>query len=267
MDKEKLNRLMTAIPNVVGVYYLYDSHDNLIYIGKSIAIRKRLLQHFRSTEYREIRIQQDTERVEYEVLGDELIALLHESELIKIHKPRFNRAQRRTVYTYGLYAIPDDYGYLALTIAKLDPTKEELMTFVSSREGKDYLYRITEKYQLCQKINGLYPSKSACFQYQLQMCAGACIQKESPLKYNQRVQLFIETTQLPQGELFLQLRGRNTEEKGIVHIKNGSYKGFGFCKKTSRSTQVFLRAIASKADNKDTRRILKRYFNSINIVA
>lgn len=263
MDKATIDRLTADIPNAIGVYFLYDINDTLIYVGKSIAIRKGLLQHFRSPEYREQRIQQATVRISYEIMGSELIALLHESDLIKIHKPRFNRAQRRTVYAYGLYADLDDKGYSALTVRKLDAAREELMTFSSLNEGKDFVYRITEKYALCQKINGLYPTKGACFQYQLKMCFGACIQEEPTTTYNMRVQQFVETTKLPQGELFIPLQGRDTTEKGIVYLKNGHYRGFGFCKKSTRSTKVMLQAIMLKAENKDSRRILKRYLNTM----
>lgn len=259
MDKEKLARLITDIPNEVGIYYMFDIHNNIIYIGKSIAIKKRILQHFRSTEYREKRIQEMTESISFEILGDELIALLYESELIKLHKPKFNRAQRRTIYTYALYPTIDAQGYIALSIQQLDLSKEEITTFANSKEGKEHLYYITEKYQLCQKINGLYPTKTSCFQYQLKMCNGACIKKELPIDYNARVDQYISTTQLPNGEIFLEVNGRNNNEKGIVYIKNGHYMGYGFCNKRARSTKVFLQSIVLKVENKDTRRILKRF--------
>src|SRR5690606_28646881 len=124
-------------------------------------------------------------------------------------------------------------------VDKLASGKNEIMTFTSFREGKEKLFGITERYNLCQKINQLYKSKSSCFQYQLKTCFGACINKENIESYNERVYNFIASTDLPTGELFLEVDGRNENEKGIIYLKDGAYKGFGYCKKGARSKNVF----------------------------
>jgi DNA polymerase-3 subunit epsilon len=38
--------------------------------------------------------------------------------------------------------------------------------------GKNSLFRITDKYNLCQKYTGLYQTKAACFQYKIKECDG-----------------------------------------------------------------------------------------------
>lgn len=261
--ESRLIELIKKIPNEVGVYLIYDHSDKLIYIGKSKHIKKRLVQHFKSTDYRELKIQKEAARIEYELLGNETIALLKESDLIKLHLPKYNRAGRKTKFSFGLYAKENKEGYLQLVVEKLDPSKNEIMTFISYSEGKDKLYSLTEQYKLCQKINQLYKSKGSCFQYQLKQCNGACVNKENPETYNSRVQSLIATYELPLGELFLQLKGRNKTEKGIIYIKDGRYRGFGFCKINSRSTRVFLKAINFRIENRDSRRIIKRHLLTI----
>ncbi|MGH2624590.1 MAG: nucleotide excision repair endonuclease, partial [Sphingobacterium sp.] len=112
--EDGLLKIIAEIPNAVGVYFIYDKLDRLLYVGKSIHIRKRLLQHFKSTDYREVRIRQEIARIDYEILGDETIALLHESDLIKLHQPKYNRALRKNRYSFGLYVQTDPNGYLSL---------------------------------------------------------------------------------------------------------------------------------------------------------
>ena len=258
MDSHLLD-LIQDIPNEVGIYFIFDKNDQLIYIGKSKHIKKRLVQHFKSTEYRELKIQKEVTRIEYELLGDETIALLHESDLIKLHLPKYNRAGRKTKFSFGLYAEENNEGYLQLIVDKLDPSKNEIMTFISYAEGKDKLYALTEKHKLCQKINLLYKSKGSCFQYQLKECNGACINQEDTETYNSRVKSLIASYELPVGEIFLQVKGRNDTEKGIIYIKDGTYRGFGFCKINSRSTKGFLKKITMKIENRDSRRIIKRH--------
>lgn len=257
-----LKELIKDIPNEVGVYFIYNSNNELIYIGKSIHLKKRLIQHFKSAEYRELKIQKEVFRIDYDLLGDETIALLHESDLIKLHLPKYNRAGRKTKFAYGLYAQKNEDGYLQLIIDKVDPFKTEITTFISYAEAKDKLFAITEKYALCQKINLLYKTAGSCFQYQLKVCHGACLGKEEAEVYNDRVKDFIKTTELPNGEIFLQVKGRDEAEKGIIYIKDGTYKGYGFCKKNAKSTATFLKAIDLKTENRDSRRIIRRHFLS-----
>ena len=88
---------------ICGVYYMLNDQGEIIYIGKSIDIRTRILQHFKSTHKKQVKLQHFTHSITYENTGNELIALLRESELIKSHLPLFNRAQRKVKYFYALY--------------------------------------------------------------------------------------------------------------------------------------------------------------------
>lgn len=253
-EKKKMNEIISNLPNKSGVYFFYDENDNLIYVGKSVNIKKRVLQHFSGKDRKSIKIQTFTKRIEYELTGSELIALLHESELIKKHQPIYNRAQRKSIFQYGLYVDVFD-GYKCLSIEKINENKKEITSFTTLKEAKDVLFRITEKYQLCQKINGLYKTNSSCFQYQIKSCLGACISKENLEHYNKRVDLFLSKNVIKKFSKFIELEGRNENEKGIVYIQNGVYKGFGYFNKSQKSNFE----IENKLDTKDARRILIRY--------
>jgi len=180
--------------------------------------------------------------------------LLRESELIKNHLPIFNRAQRKIKFFYAIYQELNN-GYSSLNIRKVDNSKNELISFTSLSEAKNYLYLITEKYQLCQKVNGLYKSKTSCFQYGLKECNGACINIEEPKLYNKRVKEFIKSINLPKKDYLFELNGRNLEEKGM-------YKGFGYCPTIINNQDEIKSFIEIKQDNKDVRKILFRYIKS-----
>lgn len=252
------------LPQAAGVYFFYDASDTIVYIGKSINIKKRVQQHFSSKDRKSEKIQRTTHRIAFECTGSELIALLHETELIKQEKPLFNRQGRKAIFTYGLYCIDID-GYTGLQITKVNATQDAPITgFVSKARAKEALFRITDTYQLCQKLNDLYPTSHACFGYQINTCLGACIQKEPTESYNERVQQFIDKNSLKQFSKTIQLPGRTPKEKGIVHIENGVYKGFGFFPKYVK-TEKQLDYIQHKSDNRDARRILIRYIlNSVS---
>ena len=249
---------ITQLPTTAGVYMFYDKNNTIVYIGKSINIKKRVQQHFSSSDRKSKKIQLATHRISFETTGSELIALLHETELIKEKKPLYNRQGRRIIFTYGLYSTMED-EYLCLKIAKVNTSNDTpIMGFINLKRAKDKLFEITDSYQLCQKLNGLYPSPNACFGYQIKTCYGACIKEELPEEYNLRVQKFLDRNSLKQVSKIIQVPGRNPKEKGIVHIENGVYKGFGFSPKNLQQSEQ-LEYIQKKSDNKDARRILMRY--------
>ncbi|SHF23908.1 DNA polymerase-3 subunit epsilon [Flavobacterium fontis] len=257
----KLLDIVEALPTKTGIYYIHNENGDLIYIGKSKNIKKRVNQHFTGTTSKSKKIQREVFAVTYEETGSELIALLKESEEIKINKPIYNRAQRKSIFQWALYEVLNDQGYLGLSLQKADGRKKEITAFSSVQEGKNYLFRITEKFQLCQKINGLYETQNSCFQYKIKECAGACIGVEAPDSYNVRVEAYLEETQLGNQTLVVIDRGRRTDERSAVLIENGIYKGYCFYDLNYQihNLEILKNLIIPMQNNRDTRSIIQGY--------
>ncbi|MCH2224394.1 MAG: GIY-YIG nuclease family protein [Crocinitomicaceae bacterium] len=221
---------LEEIPNKVGIYKFYNEVNQLIYIGKSIHIRKRIEQHLGNLKTKKgIQMQQDIARIEFELTGSELIALLLESRLIKQHQPIFNRALKRDKFPFGLYQYIDEKGYIHFVINKVSTMQEHPLTsFSTKKEGVSYLEKTIQEYSLCQKLCNLYKTKSACFQYGIKECKGACIQEEKVTSYNQRAQKLIKSLTLNEDTFYILGNGRNRNERSLVFVENGSLKGFGY---------------------------------------
>lgn len=266
MPEERLQNIIASIPaGVIGVYFFLDANDRILYIGKSIDIRKRLQQHFNNTSRKSLRMRNQVVRVIYENMGSELLALLRESEQIKTIKPLFNRALRRSVFLYGLYHELNKQGYIRLFIDKIDSDSREIMAFTSRAEAKAYLFRITEKHQLCQKINGLYPSRAACFHYSIKLCMGACIGKEATEEYNSRALAYIDSIILPNEDQLILLPGREKGERAAVLIEKGIYRGYGFFKGRKPSPSKLAAIIIHKSNNRDSQRFIKTFLRKQDI--
>jgi len=257
----KLLDIVENLPSKTGIYYIHNEKGDLIYIGKSKNIKKRVNQHFTGTTSKCKKIQAEVYTVSYEETASELIALLKESEEIKVNKPIYNRAQRKSIFQWALYAQKDEQGYLALLLQKADGRKKEITSFASLQEGKNALFKITDKYQLCQKINGLYNTKNACFKYKIKECAGACIQEESVETYNQRVTEFIEMNQFENENMIVLDRGRSVEERSAILIENGIYKGYCFYDLNYQVTnvEVLRNILIPMQNNRDVRQIIQSY--------
>jgi DNA polymerase-3 subunit epsilon len=221
---------LDEIPNKTGIYKFYDDANRIIYIGKSKHIRKRIDQHLKNVKTKKgIEMMTEICRVEFELTGSELIALLYESNLIKKHKPIYNRQLRKNLFPYGLFHFEDSNGYIHLYIDKTDKKLETpLTTFTSKIEANQYLNRQCDKYALCQKLCGLYKTESSCFGYQVKSCKGACIQEENSEEYNRRVNQLIDFLSFENKNFYIIEEGRERKEKCLISIENGSYRGYGY---------------------------------------
>lgn len=257
----KLMDIIESLPSRTGVYYIHNEKGKLIYIGKSLNIKKRVNQHFTGITRSAKKIQNEVFTVTYDETGSELIALLKESEEIKINKPIHNRAQRKTIFQFALYAEKDENGYLNLVLQKADGRKKEITSFATLQEGKNALFRITAHYNLCQKLTGLYLTKKECFQYKIKECDGACIGKISADEYNERVNEFIIKNSFENNSMILIDRGRNSSEHSAVLIENGIYKGYAFYDLNYQITKVEIlkNILIPMQNNRDTRNIIQSY--------
>ncbi|HEX3600433.1 MAG TPA: GIY-YIG nuclease family protein [Lacipirellulaceae bacterium] len=103
-DRAHVRRTMRdECPRRPGVYGMIDARGQLIYVGMSTMLPKRLVTYFQSgAEIRkEYRIASHTERLVWEVIGHGLAAQVRELELIRRHQPRFNVKGRRSGRALG----------------------------------------------------------------------------------------------------------------------------------------------------------------------
>ncbi|PWK19524.1 DNA polymerase-3 subunit epsilon [Xanthomarina spongicola] len=256
-----LKQILNNLPHTTGVYYIHNDKGEIIYIGKSKNIKNRLSQHFSNTNSKSKKIQLQTAAVTYEATGNELIALLKESEEIKRNKPIFNRALRRNIFTHALYSFKDENGYINLTIDKADGRKSAITTFSTRNSAKQFLFKIVEEFNLCQKLTGLYPTKNSCFNYNLKQCNGACINKEEIEIYNQRVNKLIEKNRYSNLNMAIIDKGRDVDERSVILIKNGVFSGFGFANLNYQitNTDVLESLITPMENNRDAQHIIQSY--------
>ncbi|MCC9074159.1 GIY-YIG nuclease family protein [Flavobacterium sp. F-65] len=257
----KLLDIVAQAPTKTGVYYIHNESGTIIYIGKSRNIKKRINQHFTGTNIKSKKIQAEVFTVTYDETGSELIALLKESEEIKVNKPKYNRSQKKTIFPLSLYVEKDKKGYLNLKLQKTDGRKKEITSYGSLQEGKNALFFITDKYKLCQKLTGLYVTKKECFQYKIKECDGACIGEITPETYNVRVQNFITDYSFENKNMVLIDRGRTVNERSAVLIENGVYKGYAFYDLNYQITniEILKNILIPMQSNRDAKSIIQNY--------
>jgi DNA polymerase-3 subunit epsilon len=212
---------------------------------------------------RSIEMKSNIANIDWERTGNELIALLLESDEIKKHKPKYNRAQRRSAINFGLYYSHNKDGYIEFAIKKNSESEEiPLTTFNNQKEAKNRLHSWAEELNLCHKLSGLYQSAGACFYHGLGECKGACIGEESVESYNFRAQHIVDKLSYNHDSFLVIENGRDAYEKAVIKVSHGKYIGFGYIDKTyfeNRYFELLNDCVKQYPDTRDTRMILKSY--------
>lgn len=260
-DHKKLDK----IPETPGVYYLHNIDGSIIYIGKSTNIRKRILTHFANKQTKKaLEMRNAICDISFEETGNELIALLLESEEIKKHQPLFNRAQRRTIFNYGIFHEKTESGYISLHAGKVNKKEEPLITSGSFEEAEKILDKILRKYELCQKYCGSKEIKHACFNHSVRLCKGACVGKESADEYNLRASEAIKSIEYTHENFMIVGKGRHLNERSIMQVENGKYIGYGYFEPefVNADPEILRDHIKPRIDNRDVQKIIRHFLNT-----
>ncbi|WP_121665563.1 exonuclease domain-containing protein [Mesonia aquimarina] len=257
----KLIRIIDELPSITGVYYIHNTQGDVIYIGKSKNIKKRINQHFTNTNHKSKKIQHEVSVVTYEACGNELLALLKENEEIKKNKPKYNRALKKDIFSHALYKEKNKDGYLELKIGKASKDKKSIITFTNLNQAKSSLEKIVEEFNLCEKLTGIHKTKGGCFRFSIKECDGACIGLESAENYNKKVKKVIEKYTYRNKNMLILDRGREADEKSVLLIEDGMFKGMGYFNLNFQVTNIDIvkNIITPMQNNRDTQHIIQNY--------
>lgn len=236
LPKEEYDKL----PAKAGVYYFHDVRGNVIYVGKAINIKKRIAGHFtgEAREWNRSNIRNEIHHISFELTGNELIALILESQEIRRIWPKYNLAQKYKVEEWGVYDYEDRNGYLRFGINIVTRGSKPLITFSSKGDAWNFMWEKVKEFDLCPKLSGLQVAKGLCFSHQTGACKGACQGVEKAKKYNKRGQKAIDSFFEGGQTVAILGKGRKPEEKSVVLVENGNYLGFGFYDESESITNL-----------------------------
>lgn len=223
--------VVDQLPKKPGIYFFKDAGGKIIYVGKAIDIKKRVLGHFYDKSTKESVMCREIAAIDFKLSGSELIALLMESDAIKKHYPKYNVAQKRNPRRYGIFSYEDRKGILHLSFNTLKTVPKPLLVFSNITDCRLFLQQMSETFLLCPKYLQLLPSGDSCSKVVNSPCEGICRDKETAVKYNEKVTNAIQKVIEQRENQLLRLSGREPNENGVVLIKEGQYVGYGFIEK------------------------------------
>ncbi len=186
---EHLRSSLDTLPQAPGVYVFHGQSGDLpLYIGKSVALRSRVLAHLRNPD--EARMLRQTTAISFIRTAGDIGAQLLEAQMIKTQHPLFNQKLRRNRQLCSLWV--NDNGQAQVVYAQQTDfaSTPDLYGLYSSRAAAlQSLRDLADRHRLCYGALGIekpVPGRG-CFRSMLKQCAGVCCGQESATEHRQRL--------------------------------------------------------------------------------
>ncbi|MGB5438039.1 MAG: exonuclease domain-containing protein, partial [Gammaproteobacteria bacterium] len=231
LDAKEIDKL----PASAGVYYFYDQAGTLLYVGKSVHIRNRVMSHFTQDHRnpKDLRLGARVAHIDFEMTPTDFGAQIHESNQIKSLQPLYNHRLRKVKKLFQYRTRLDQSGYQHLYIEPveldIDPADGQFGLFRSPRQATRVLEKLADQFFLCHKFLGLESDMASnrerpCFRRQLKKCFGACQGAEDAQTYNQRMTAALKGYQIRMwpwpGAIMVEERDLREPERVAFHIVN-----------------------------------------------
>lgn len=224
--KEKLNQL----PQLPGIYKMLDAKGNIIYIGKSKCLKKRVKSYFvNNPKWEKVKkLVLFIHDIEYIVTDTHLEALLLECQLIKKIKPSFNAQMK------------NDQNYVYLKVENYN--KFNALSVVYQREENTY-GPFRKRFTLLNIINALksiFPliKKSGSYEFEYHIMPSPMDKHTFNQNKNVLLEIFSDSNHM---DILMNALGEKMQEaaaeykfetaakyrdiiQGLYHINNGIWR-------------------------------------------
>ncbi len=224
LSKEDIDQL----PLTPGVYYFHDAKDKVVYVGKAIQLKKRVVSHFSNNKPTRQRQEflRNIYRISYRQCGTELMASVLETIEIKRLWPKYNRAIKGFEASYGLYMYEDGNGFLRLAIDRKHKHLTAVKFFYNKYEGMVEIKRVANEFSLCYKL--CFIDRSADTACSSESCMGTCGQKEKSAEYNERVLQAVEQLKKELPSFAIREKSYFNNQDCCILMEDGKFYGMGY---------------------------------------
>jgi len=191
-NPERLEARLKEIPKEPGVYFMKDSRNQTLYIGKSKCLRNRVRSYFRDFHGHMPRITvmvMQVVDIEFIVTDTEAEALALEANLIKQYQPHFNVLLKDDKkYPYLCVTWSEDYPRIFITRKRRKSLKDRYYgPYVDVGLLRSTLSLVKRIFPLRQRPQPLFKDRP-CLNYDIGRCPGVCQQLISSEDYRKTLQ-------------------------------------------------------------------------------
>ena len=258
----KFLEVIDGLPSEMGVYYIHNSKNEIIYIGKSNNVKKRILNHLTGKSKKARVIQNEIHKVTFALTGGELVSLLKEQNEIKTNAPKLNKAMKYRIFPMGI-RLDDSVEYPELIVEQIKKEHTYFSVYKNSKSAKSAIFNWTENYGICLKKTSLSNKTGTCFLHEVNKCDGACTGKETPDSYRKKIKLLLADFEYPFSDFIITSKGRKLGESSFIYIKGKVFLGYGYYElnhQIKNDKQIRSRLI-SMEDNPDVQKLIRSFLS------
>lgn len=270
---------INTLPTTNGIYQ-FVSKGELIYIGKSVNLKARLLSHLENArlDQKEAAIVNNADKIEIIITDSEFKALLLESQLISKYKPKYNvRWRDDKSYLYIKVPVKEEYPKFYLTRREQQKNVMYFGPFPAVRTATNVLREIRKVFPFCtQKKIGKHP----CFYSKIGLCrpcpSTIANIKDKPeqqklkreYRYNVRqvIKVLEGKTDLVLTNLYKELKELTEQQKyeEAIQLRNRIYRLEGLIHGKKIEPESMEEYNRSEESLNQLKKILQRYFPELH---
>ncbi len=211
--KKSLLEDFARLPDKPGVYLFIDKNGDVIYVGKSKSLKKRVGGYFLSTaESKAKKIVRQAKHIDFIETNTELTALLAETSLIKEYLPERNTQQKRFPQTHFIRIIKSSPFPKITSAGKFIPNSDDYFGPYSNRETAAKMIEIASKsFRIRECTEKEFKKKKICYLADIERCLAPCV---NDVKRDYEIEL---------GKVYDFLSGSNSEALKILLTKMKRY--------------------------------------------
>lgn len=187
-----------SIPKTSGCYLFKDNKDQIIYVGKSKFLPKRVTSYFQKNhkDQKTVKLVTEINNVDFISTESENEALVLEEDLIKLYKPKFNiKGKDDRTLRSKLVLTGQEWKKIELFYPQDEFQGEVLCEFTSGKLAHqiyDSIYDIFElhscNYDLTEEniVNNKF---KVCLEWHMQRCQAPCVGLAKKLDYLMSIKL------------------------------------------------------------------------------
>ena len=190
---------LSALPVTPGVYLYKDANGKIIYVGKAVNLRKRVLSYFRPVETlpaKTAAMLRHAASLDTLSTGTEKEALLLEASLIKKHRPHYNIVLRDDKQ-YVLFRVARNVSFPRLEVVrsvKKDGARY-FGPFTSATAARETFKTLHRAFPLRRCTDRAFANRvRPCLYHHLNQCLAPCTEAVEPSAYAaiiQRVEMLL----------------------------------------------------------------------------
>lgn len=232
---ELRTRVRALAENRPAVYRMLGPNDDLIYVGKSISLRNRLLSYFRGDiGEKATEIISYTRRIVWEYVPSEFASLLTEMRLIQRHRPLFNVEHKRDRNYCFIKLTREEAPRLAMTAQVLGDGAEYFGPFRGRAMVRDVLREVADalelrdcapavKMRFADQMDLFTPDDTPkCIRGEMHKCLAPCAGRCTKSEYGGRV---LEARKFLKGDIHRPLAVLNDRMKIAAARMQFEYAG------------------------------------------